>query len=1290
MARRGALGGFSLNLFGGSSVDANVFNIASQSKSNEAYLALTRVEVQWEAGKVSNADYLAALDTYVKTFAEGTSERLNQQARLESTTYRIERNVLVSQVNSGSKTLSDLLTYDQSKLSGLNPDSQEYMDRTATVNTTQNQLMNEEEKKVSTAYSDGKMTTTQLQAWYKDRLADPRFAGNPAMNKDLNDRITELDGRIVDERDAQMVADYSAGKVSPTSFLLYAGKARARYADGTTEAKDWDKRIDTASDAAVEDDLNYRYSLSQDYARLQQFVATNKAPAAGTSTSHSTSTRTILGADGKWKVVKTTTSKTKPTAPSAAELKAWQQRKIEVESAKAQMASIANKLSGMPGGFVQSSEMLGFYKKQLGTVSKNSAEWYTIQGKVDSINATIASEKVLSKQGLKLSYPKVKSEKAEKYTLPGVPAKAAAAAPETSGGGGTTATTTGAKKSSSTVTMESFLHALAKTESGGRYNARNSTTGAYGKYQILPSNWASYAKRWLGDANAKPTPENQDKLAERAFAHYYKKYDGDWAKMAAAWHAGVAGSAGGPSTWGPKTRHYVATVMARAGSSFNPNAPAGTSAPAPSGSGSTGGGGAPAAVPAAKGAATSSSKNGTPVLKVITGVKYPSPVQKADARYGAEMSYGTTQPQLQDLELPTGLDAAQFNKVYDAVESAFLKGQEAATVTLGSGNTLHIFIGDDPDEKIAFMRDMDDQRVALRDVEAEAYKGTASEATKSNSALVARREKAGHEMVILTMAGTSTGGKSNPVTAAIRSLDSLASGVALHTKLMNEAWARGDDTAAYLEAQMIEQLTNPPPIVVNGKQVPVGNLDHMRQSLAEAQARIGTLSARTGMTPEELITGMGPAGTTLQKDLDRLTNAEDEIAKIAKDGEETALEMKNMLAKDGNGQVVWAGQGQNAQVLMKPDFVRVVDNRGVVKRQLAERGVTQDGKYGPLPPDKTVTTFIKSGNNIVDAYAKYTVERVGTVLMPDGSKIPLMGKKVSVQVDKDSDGVAETTSTYFENPLSPGTWSSTLINYKAPKGAEVKYLSGSSEPVMTFPVDNQINAQLIPDKATGVYVVSTSTNATGPFTPATEPVPVGTPDSNPTARAIVDNFQRDKSGLGPYEQFMSNIKVPALGFSPSEWAKTQIPGAVGSQRYGPPVPQDGYKPAGSTPTNMDPGIGSSVERNQAAIAARQRADEATQLVRDRAAERASLSPLPASRPPTNGVRLPDVDVTRAGPVPGIQASVPTIKQPDVDRPKPKVIKPLPKAPTMRQPDVDRPKPKSKPATKRQVTTRMAL
>ena len=47
-----------------------------------------------------------------------------------------------------------------------------------------------------------------------------------------------------------------------------------------------------------------------------------------------------------------------------------------------------------------------------------------------------------------------------------------------------------------------FLYALGQVESGGKYNARNSYSGAYGKYQIMPSNWPGWAKQYIGNSTA--------------------------------------------------------------------------------------------------------------------------------------------------------------------------------------------------------------------------------------------------------------------------------------------------------------------------------------------------------------------------------------------------------------------------------------------------------------------------------------------------------------------------------------------------------------------------------------------------------------------------------------------------------------------------------------------------------------------------------------------------------------------------------------------------------------------
>ena len=63
--------------------------------------------------------------------------------------------------------------------------------------------------------------------------------------------------------------------------------------------------------------------------------------------------------------------------------------------------------------------------------------------------------------------------------------------------------------------LERFLDALGEVESGGSYTARNATSGAYGKYQIIPASWAAWAKLYLGSSTAPQTPANQETVAHR-------------------------------------------------------------------------------------------------------------------------------------------------------------------------------------------------------------------------------------------------------------------------------------------------------------------------------------------------------------------------------------------------------------------------------------------------------------------------------------------------------------------------------------------------------------------------------------------------------------------------------------------------------------------------------------------------------------------------------------------------------------------------------------------------------
>jgi len=106
--------------------------------------------------------------------------------------------------------------------------------------------------------------------------------------------------------------------------------------------------------------------------------------------------------------------------------------------------------------------------------------------------------------------------------------------------------------------LNRFMNAVGKIESNGRYNARNSRTGAIGKYQVMPSNWPGWAKKYLGHPKAKPTPQNQELVARGKFIDLYN-WLGSWPAVAHWWLTGSGER--NPSNWSSRSASYVAKVM---------------------------------------------------------------------------------------------------------------------------------------------------------------------------------------------------------------------------------------------------------------------------------------------------------------------------------------------------------------------------------------------------------------------------------------------------------------------------------------------------------------------------------------------------------------------------------------------------------------------------------------------------------------------------------------------------------------------------------------------------------
>ena len=105
--------------------------------------------------------------------------------------------------------------------------------------------------------------------------------------------------------------------------------------------------------------------------------------------------------------------------------------------------------------------------------------------------------------------------------------------------------------------IDRFMQAIGFVESGGRYDARNSSSGAYGKYQIMPSNWPAWSKIYLGRV-LPPTPTNQELVARGKFTSLWS-WLGTWPAVAHWWLTGSGDS--NPDHWAPFARRYVGKVM---------------------------------------------------------------------------------------------------------------------------------------------------------------------------------------------------------------------------------------------------------------------------------------------------------------------------------------------------------------------------------------------------------------------------------------------------------------------------------------------------------------------------------------------------------------------------------------------------------------------------------------------------------------------------------------------------------------------------------------------------------
>jgi hypothetical protein len=108
------------------------------------------------------------------------------------------------------------------------------------------------------------------------------------------------------------------------------------------------------------------------------------------------------------------------------------------------------------------------------------------------------------------------------------------------------------------LSIDEFMAGLACIESSGRFDAVNKSSGAFGKYQVMPRNWPAWADRYLGNRWARPSPRNQEYVVRGRILDLYAKR-GSWRMVAYWWLTGNGET--DERTWSKQAIGYVDNVM---------------------------------------------------------------------------------------------------------------------------------------------------------------------------------------------------------------------------------------------------------------------------------------------------------------------------------------------------------------------------------------------------------------------------------------------------------------------------------------------------------------------------------------------------------------------------------------------------------------------------------------------------------------------------------------------------------------------------------------------------------
>ncbi len=1052
MARRAVLGGgSSLSPFGSGGVDFGAFNIGGDSSSTvdpsqQAYLELQKVETDYAAGRVSDAAYQAALAAYAATLDQGTGTYWNAIQRVADTQYRLARDQLLTAVETGQASWEDLLTFDQQSMAGLDPGSAEYRDRQSLYFQTQSKVFGEYEDDQIALWKSGKLTSAQLQEWYRNASNNPLFGGNYELTAVINANIDNLTQQIQQDADSAFLKNWQAGKVTLAQFTAYASGALSRYTEGTEQYNYWKEQLTTGKLQAQESNLNYRYGLFTRMQDLRKFIADNStAPKGGTK-----QRQVWNGSDWVWV--------TEGTAPSKSAIQAWQARQAEVTMAKQELAQL-EATSKAVGGTVSAQTMVNFYTRQQAGLAVGSPEWYAIQSKLDGYVAAAAYEKAI--KGVKVSVGTTSGG-----TTKATGGTATVKKPAVSGGG-----------TGSNISLDAFMRALASVESGGRYDALNKATGAYGKYQFLPSSWEAYSRKYFGSVLPQ-TPANQEKVARKVMEVTFAKY-GDWEHVAQLWNP-----KGGQS--------YINKVMGKLGTS--PSTPPTVTAAGP--------------------------------LRVITGGSFAPKAQVVTDATGKKVALPSYT--VKGATIPSGMDAQAFNGFYQGFIDAFQNGDTQFSVVQG-GKTITYYLPVDTEALHDMVRYVDDIHInQVAAVWAKSHQNAPSGPAANSDYGKAIAAAANHEYRMLTVEPgkqshvpiTSPLAVENPIGIAQKLVDDTKAYVEQQRKLAAEQLARGNVTGAWAYSQNATQRVAHLEETLSGEWLPL--IDATMAAILKGSAAAGVATT----APAAVTKAYADLLNWEDQLSEPLTKLDQDVTKVLVGVPGTST--RGILKVDKNGYPVWSVSPTNigaaGTVQLADDTIAVVDKTGKVTYKVIEAGGYTDmtGSFRSKEPGMVPIRVLVDGF-VLDAYSKYDVDVVG--FTADGK--PLMGRIVTLSLDGQ-------TFRAVENPLQPGKWTvNQPIILATPAGMSMKASSVEGGTMYTWkgqdPNGRNMTFALNWDGTKGVehYVIVSVDPVTGKTGEVWDPA-----DADVQTWLAASGFRPDLSKMKPGSStLLVNADVPLLGFN---------------------------------------------------------------------------------------------------------------------------------------------------------------